>query len=65
MKEAITSKVLLWEPKHGKRKQGRPASIYIDQLRNDTGLSTAELKMTIEDREEWRKIVDEARVRSN
>ena len=63
-KEELISKVLLWEPKLGKRKRGRPATTYVDQLRNDTGLRTEDLKKIMADREEWRKLVNGVRVRS-
>ena len=63
-KEELISKVLMWEPKHGKRKRGRPSTTYLDQLRNDTGLSTEDLKRIMGNREEWRKLVNGVRVRS-
>ena len=43
---------------------GRPATTYVDQLRNDTGLSIAELKSIMENRKEWMKLVNGVRVRS-
>ena len=64
-KNEIISKVLLWDPKHGKRKRGRPAKTYVDQLQSDIDLSLEDLKVVMEDREEWRKIIHRARVRSN
>ena len=36
-KDEVISDLLLWEPKHGARKRGRPATTYVDQVRNDTG----------------------------
>ena len=39
----------MWEPKQGTTKRGRPAIIYVDQLRNDTDLSTEKLKNAMED----------------
>ena len=48
------------ETKTGKR--GRPAITYDDQLRNDTGLPTKELKNAMEDREIWKILVDDVRV---
>ena len=59
-----SSELLLWEPKHGATKRGRPATTYIDQLRNDTRLSIAELKSIMGNRKEWMEIVNEVRVRS-
>ena len=64
-KDKVISELLLWEPKHGARKRGRPAATYIDQLRNDTGLSIAELKSTMENRKEWMKLVNGVRVRTS
>ena len=49
-KDEVISDLLRWEPKHGARKRGRPATTYVDQLRNDTGLSIAELKSIMENR---------------
>ena len=63
-KDEVISDLLLWEPKHGARKRGRPATTYVDQLRNDTGLSIAELKSIMENRNEWMKLVNGVRIRS-
>ena len=63
-KDEVISDLLLWEPKHGARKRGRPALTYVDQLRNDTGLSIAELKSIMGNRKEWMKLVNGVRVRS-
>ena len=62
-KDEVISDLLLWEPKHGARKRGRPALTYVDQLQNDTGLSIAELKNIMENRKEWMKLVNGVRVR--
>ena len=62
--EVISELLLLWEPKHGARKRGRPVTTYVDQLRNDTGLSIAELKNIMGNRNEWLKLVNGVRVRS-
>ena len=64
-KEELVSQLLMWEPKDGRRKRGRPKITYIDQLRNDTGLSTEELKTMMEDREIWRCLVHGVRASSN
>ena len=61
-KDEVISEQLLWEPKRGARKRGRPATTYIDQLRNDTGLSIAELKSIMGNRKEWMKLVNGVRV---
>ncbi|KAI8518836.1 hypothetical protein Bbelb_020930 [Branchiostoma belcheri] len=37
-REEIAAELVLWTPKHGRRKAGRPAATYIDCLRIDTGL---------------------------
>ena len=61
----MISDLLLWEPKHGgARKTGRPATTYVDQLRNDTGLSIAELKSIMGNQKEWMKLVNGVRARS-
>ena len=63
-KDEVISELLLWEPKHGARKRGRPATTYVNQLRNDTGLSIAELKSIMGNRKEWMKLLNRVRVRS-
>ena len=63
-KDEVISDPLLWEPMHNTRKRGRPATTYVDQLRNDTGLSIAELKSIMGNRKEWMKLVNGVRVRS-
>ena len=63
-KDELISELLLWQPKHGARNRGIPAATYIDQLRNDTGLSIAELKSLMGNWREWMKLVNGARVRS-
>ena len=45
--------LLFWTPKHGKRSPGGPALTYVDVLCKDTGLSVADLKSLIADRELW------------
>ena len=63
-KDEVISDLLLWEPKHGARKRGRPALTYVDQLQNDTGLSIVELKNIMENWREWMKLVNGVPVRS-
>ena len=58
----MISELLLWEPKNGARKRGRPATTYVDQLRNDPRLSIAELKSIMGNRKEWMKLVNGVRV---
>ena len=57
-KDEVISDLLLREPKHGARKRGRPATTYVDQLRNDTGLSIAELQSIMGNRKEWMKLIN-------
>ena len=52
------SELVLWEPKHGKRRSGRPEKTYINILKEDTGMaSTHELETCMKDREVWQRIV--------
>ena len=61
----MISDLLLWKPKHGARKRGRPALTYVNQLQNDTGFRIVELKNIMENREEWMKLtVNGVRFRS-
>ena len=57
--EELICQLLIWEPKQGTRKRRRPAIIYVDQLKNDIGLSTEKLKNKMEDREIWKILVDD------
>ena len=57
--EELVCQLLIWEPKQGTRKRRRPAIIYGDQLKNDIGLSTEELKNKMEDREIWKILIDD------
>ena len=50
----MVSNLVLWTPKHGQRKQGRPAITYIDTLRKDTNLPADELTTCMIDRTVWR-----------
>ena len=59
--EEMAHKLILWEPKQGKRGRGRPATTYIDNLLEDTGLhDTNELRKTMLDRERWADHVNDA-----
>ena len=49
--------LLFWTPKHGKRSVGGPALTYVDVLCKDTGLSVAELRSLMADRELWAETV--------
>jgi hypothetical protein len=57
-KQESVSKLVLWTPKHGRRKPGRPALTYIDTLNRDTGLPPDDIKTAMQDRSVWRAIVD-------
>lgn len=50
----MASKVLLWEPKHGRRSMGPPRKDFICQLKEDTGLEAADLENCMKDRVLWR-----------
>ena len=56
--------VLLWIPKHGRAKAGRPARTYIQQLCEDTGCCPEDLPRAMNDREEWRERVRDIRATS-
>ena len=61
-KEELIADVLLWNPKHGKRSQGRPKKTYIDQLIDDTGAVWKNYQMPW--RIEWVGSVNECRASS-
>ena len=49
------SKLVLWEPSHGRRSRGRPTLTYVDVLKKDAGAkSTKELAKCMENRDDWR-----------
>ena len=50
----LISDVLLWTPRYGRAKSGRPARTYIQQLCEDTGCSPEDLPEVMNDREKWR-----------
>ena len=53
--EEEASKLVLWQPKRGKRNKGRQAVTYIDTLMEDTGIDNVEeLRTAMMDRKEWR-----------
>ena len=56
-RDELISDVLLWTPKHGRAKAGRPARTYIQQLCEDTGCCPEDLSGAMNDREEWRERV--------
>ena len=60
--ELSTQKLLLWEPTHGKRRQGRPKATYVDTLMRDTGATSAhDLATLMGDRDVWRAMVKSRR----
>ena len=60
-RDELISDVLLWTPKYGRAKAGRPARTYIQQLCEDTGCSLEDLPEAMNDREKWRKRVRDIR----
>ena len=60
--EEEAEKVVLWEPRHGKAKRGRPAVNYINILKADTQLEdTNEIRSVMLGRNTWKDFVDEVR----
>ena len=55
-KEEIAHQLILWEPNHGRRSRGRPATTFIAQLMEDIGMRKEDLKNAIDDRDGWRLI---------
>ena len=51
------SKVILWTPKHGTRRPGRPQLTFTDILRQDTDLEGDDIKTAMQDRSVWRTIM--------
>ena len=60
-RDEIISEVLLWTPKYGRTKAGRPARTYIQQLCEDTGSCPEDLPNAMNDREMWRERVRDIR----
>ena len=56
--------VLFWDPKHGKRSRGRPATTYINMITEDTGLTVPDLQNVMRDRKLWQEICHNHRRRS-
>ena len=50
--------LILWKPKHGYRRPGRPKIDYVTLLTQDTGLTYEEFRTAMSDREIWRSYVD-------
>ena len=60
-RDELISDVLLWTPKHGRAKAGRPAQTYIQQLCEDTGCCPEDLPEAMNDREKWQERVRDIR----
>ena len=60
-KTELASKLILWQPNHGKRSRGAPATTYIKQLAQDAGCSIEDLPTLMEDKEVWREMVNDVR----
>ena len=60
-KDELISDVLLWTPRYGCAKVGRPARTYIQQLCEDTGCNPEDLPEAMNDREKWRERVRDIR----
>jgi len=58
----IVSKLLLWDPKHGRRSRGRPATTFTDQLESGIGLSRLDLAPVMANRREWDRLIKSVRV---
>ena len=59
--EEMAHKLVLWEPTEGKRNRGRRSTTYIDNLLHDSDANnTTEMRRIMEDRNEWRELVDHA-----
>ena len=63
-RDELISDVLLWTPTYGRRKAGRPARTYIQQLCEDTGCNPEDLPEAMKDREKWRESVRNIRATS-
>ena len=63
-RDELIRDVLLWIPKHGRAKAGRPARTYIQKLCEDTGCCPEDLPRAMNDREEWRERVRDIRATS-
>ena len=63
-RDELIRDVLLWTPKHGRAKAGRPARTYIQQLCEETWCCPEDLPRAINVREEWRERVRDIRATS-
>ena len=60
-KDELISDILLWTPSYGRKKAGRPARTYLQQICDDTECSPEYLPEAMNDREEWRERVRDIR----
>ena len=56
--DELCSRMLMWQPQHGKRRRGAPTRTYLDILENDTGMARDNLQNLMGDRGLWRSYVD-------
>ena len=63
-KNELASDLVLWQPVHGNRTQGRPPKTYIDQLADDNGCEIEDLPTLMIDRNRWKEFVNTCRARS-
>ena len=57
----LCSKLLMWQPLHGKRRRGAPRKTYLDVLEDDAEMGRQDLQTLMSDRRLWRTIVDGVR----
>ena len=61
----FTYRTLFWNPKHGRRSRGRPATTFTDQLESDRGLSRQDLASVVANRGKWDRFIKSVWVRQN
>ena len=62
--ELCVQPLVLWEPRHGTRRRGRPKCSYIDMLKRDTDANnTAEIASLMADRKIWPNLVNDWLIR--
>ena len=60
-KDEVVSDLILWTPKHGKEKFGRPSKTYTKQLTENTDCQLKDLPKAMDNREYWRARVNMVR----
>ena len=60
-KDEVVSDLILWTPKHGQAKVGRPSKTYTKQLTEDDDCQLEDLPRAMEDRQYWRGRVNMVR----